>query len=88
MNNDKILSETGNKVFEELKKHSDGLDKNKKTQSCVSARNLFDSELMDEESPVLHQDRTLQNNVKKTLRRLRSENIKLDIEIIERKKDN
>ncbi|MEK5209791.1 hypothetical protein [Psychrobacillus sp. FSL H8-0510] len=81
MNNDKILNETGKKVFEELKKHSKGLDKNKNTQSYASA-------LTDEESHVLHQNETLQRNFNKVLGQLRSENIKFDIEVIERKKDD
>lgn len=88
MNNDEILNETGKKVFEEQKKQTEELDKNKKTQSYVSTRKLFDSVLTDEESHVLHQDRTLQGNFKKMLGKLRSENIKFGIEIIERKKDD
>lgn len=88
MNNDKILNETGKKVLEELKKQAEGLDKNKNTQSYVSAKKLFDSVITDEESHVLHQDQTLEENFKKMLGKLRSENIEFGMEIIERKKDD
>lgn len=84
MNNDKMLGGIGKKVFEELEKQKEDLDKSKH----ITARRLFDSELMDERSHLLQQDETLQENFKKTLGKLRSEKIKLDMEIIEHKKDN
>ena len=83
MNNDKMLNETGKKVLEELKKHKEELDKNKKTQTYISARKLFESALTD-----VQQDETLNKNFQKTLGKLRSENIKFDMEIIEHRKDH
>lgn len=86
MNNDKLLNETGKKVFEELKKHSEEMDKIKKTQTYESPTYLLDSELAEEQ--FQQQDGTLQENLKKVLEKFRSENIQLGMEFIEHEKND
>ncbi|MBD8523716.1 hypothetical protein IAI09_23140 (plasmid) [Lysinibacillus fusiformis] len=49
---------------------------------------LSDSKLTDEEFQALQPDGTLQENFKKALGKFRSEKIKLEMEIVEHKKDN
>lgn len=87
MDNAKMLNETGEKVFEELKKQTEQLSENKNTKTSVSASMyLADIKLTDEEFQALQPDGTLQENFKKALGKFRSEKIKLDMEIIEHKK--
>ncbi|WP_193833900.1 hypothetical protein [Lysinibacillus fusiformis] len=65
------------------------MSENKKTQINVSrSMYLSDSKLTDEEFQALQPDGTLQENFKKALGKFRSEKIKLEMEIVEHKKDN